>query len=139
MDRIDELEAQHRRLEDLFHEIGLARDLGTRAEILGELGRELIAHVALEERLIHRAATAAPREAGLWEDWVDRLRVERLAFALGAIDPSAPSFSAQVASLQDLFEERLEPEETRLFLKLRRSGGGGRRGFESTLVMGGTQ
>ena len=119
-DQIAVLSRQHDHLEDLFHEITLARDVPTRAEILGDLTRELIAHVALEERLLHRAAVAAPREAGLWEDWEGRLRVERIALALDAIDPGATTFGAKVASLQDLFEDRLEYEETRLFPKLQR-------------------
>ena len=120
MDQIAALETQHDHLEDLFHEITLAKDVATRAEILRELTAELVVHVALEERVLHRAASAAPREAGLWKDWEDRLRVERVVLALGAIEPDAATFASKVASLQDLFEERLEDQETRLFPKLRR-------------------
>ncbi|HVZ74899.1 MAG TPA: hemerythrin domain-containing protein [Polyangia bacterium] len=122
MDAIERLEHQHGRIEDLFHEITLARDLPIRCEILGELGRELIAHVALEERLIHRAAARAPREAGLWDDWESRLRVERVAVALADVDPRGETFDAKIEKLQDLFEERLEYEETQLFPKLRQWG-----------------
>jgi len=120
MDPINELEAQHSHLEDVFHEILLAKDVPTRTEILQELGGELIAHIGLEERLLRRALFSAPREAGLWEDWEGRLRLERVVIALGAIDPSAETFLARVAALQELFEDRIEYEETRLFPKLQR-------------------
>jgi hypothetical protein len=120
MHPIEALKAQHSHLEDVFHEISLARDVQTRAEILEELAKDLIAHVKLEERLLRRALFSAPREAGLWEDWEGRLRLERVIVALGAIDPSEASFSARIASLQDLFEDRIEHEETKLFPKLER-------------------
>ena len=122
MDQIEALKAQHGDLDDLFHEIALAKDDPTKAEILAELGRALIAHVALEERLIHRAAAKAPREAGLWDAWEARLRVERIVIALAAIDPADATFIAKVASLQDLLEERIEYEETQLFPKLEKYG-----------------
>ena len=120
MNPIETLKAQHSHLEDLFHELSLSKEVATTAEILGELAHELIAHLALEERLLRRALFSAPREAGLWDDWERRLRVERVTLALGEIDPSAPSCAAKVASLQELFEDRIEHEETRLFPKLQR-------------------
>jgi Hemerythrin HHE cation binding domain len=122
MDQIELLKTQHGDLDDLFHEITLARDVPAKAEILADLGRLLVAHVALEERLIHRAAATAPREAGLWDAWEARLRVERIVIALAAIDPADVTFAAKVASLQDLLEERIEYEETQLFPKLERYG-----------------
>jgi hypothetical protein len=122
MDQIELLKSQHGDLDDLFHEIALAKDVPTKAEILAELGRALVSHVALEERLIHRAAATAPREAGLWDAWEARLRVERIVIALAAIDPEHETFGAKVASLQDLLEDRIEYEETQLFPKLEKYG-----------------
>jgi hypothetical protein len=120
MDYIDRLTTEHGELDDLFHEIALAKDVGTRAEILADLGRLLLAHVTLEETLIRRAAAIAPREAGLRNDWEARLRVERIVVALGAIDPAHESFAAKVTSLQEMLEERIEYEENQLFPKLDR-------------------
>jgi hypothetical protein len=120
MDYIDRLTTEHGDLDDLFHEIALAKDVSTRAEILADLGRLLLTHVTLEETLIRRAAAAAPREAGLWDDWEARLRVERIVVALSAIDPAHESFAAKVASLQEMLEERIEYEENQLFPKLDR-------------------
>jgi hypothetical protein len=120
MDYIDRLTTEHGDLDDLFHEIALAKDVATRAEILGDLGRLLLAHVTLEETLIRRAAAAAPRESGLWDDWEARLRVERIVVALAAIDPAHESFAAKVTSLQEMLEERIEYEEKQLFPKLDR-------------------
>jgi hypothetical protein len=118
MNQIDSLKEQHAHLEDLFHEISLAKDVPTRTEILEDLARHLIAHLSLEDRLLRRAAATAPREAGLWEDWERRLPVERVVMMLAAIDPSDSTFGAKVASLQDVFEDRIEYEETRLFQRL---------------------
>ena len=123
MDQIEALKAQHGQLEDLFHEITLAQDVPTRTEILQELARVFVAHVALEERLLRRAAATAPREEGLWQAWEARLRIERIVIALDAIDPGAATCATKVASLQDLFEDRLEYEETQLFPKLQRFAG----------------
>jgi hypothetical protein len=122
MNPIERLKAEHGELDDLFHEIALAKDVATKAEILGDLGRLLRRHVALEETLIRRAAATAPRAAGLWEDWEARLRVERVVLALDAIDPTHESFVAKVASLQEMLEERIEYEENQLFPKLHRYG-----------------
>jgi|SRR5882672_1796108 len=120
MDQIAALETQHSDLEDLFHEITLAKDLPTKAGILEELASKLIAHVALEDRLLRRAVATAPRESGLLEAWEGRLRVERIIMALAAIDPGDETFGAKIADLQDVFEDRIEYEETQIFPKLRR-------------------
>lgn len=120
MDPIDMLKTQHGHLEDLFHELTLAKEAPTAAKILAELASELVSHIALEDRLLRRALSRAPREVGLWDDWEGRLRIERVTIALGALEPGAETFSAKVASLQDLFEDRIEYEETRLFPKLER-------------------
>jgi hemerythrin superfamily protein len=148
MDYIERLKAEHGDLDDLFHEISLAKDAATRAEILGEIGRLLLAHVALEETLICQAAAFAPRENGLWEDFETRLRVERIVGALDAIDPAHTSFAAKVTSLQELVEERIEYEENQLFPKLDRHSAewptpgralSSRRPTEPDLIVGGVQ
>lgn len=114
------LKRQHHVLEELFHEIALARDLATRAEILSDLRREVLAYNVLEGSILRRAAATAPRELLLWEEWEDRLRVERVALALDGMDPAAESFAARVTALQDLLEDRIEHAETQLFPKLER-------------------
>lgn len=124
MNNFDQLQTQHGELEDLFHEISLAKDVPTRAAILEELASALISHTALEERLLRREVALAPRQSGVWEAWEGRLRVERVIVALAAIDPADATFAAKVASLQDLFEDRIEYEETILFPKLQRLGDG---------------
>lgn len=124
MTNFDKLQTQHGELEDLFHEISLAKDVQTRTSILEELASALISHTALEERLLRREVALAPREAGVWEAWEGRLRVERVIVALSAVDPAAESFAAKIGALQDLFEDRIEYEETVLFPKLQRLGDG---------------
>lgn len=118
MNHLETLMKQHGDLEELFHEIALAKDVPTRAAIFDELTTALVAHTALEEQLLRREVVRAPRESGLWEAWEGRLRVERVIVALAAIDPADATFAARIATLQDLFEDRIEYEETRLFPEL---------------------
>jgi hypothetical protein len=120
MDIIATLKAQHCHLEDLFHDMSVAKGPERRARIFEELADTLVAHVGLEERILRTVVGRAPRESGLLEAWETRLRVERIITMLSGMDVTTPSFDAELARLQNFFEERVEHEELHLFPKLDR-------------------
>jgi hypothetical protein len=120
MDIIATLKGQHCQLEDLFHDMSVAKGADRRSRIFEELCDTLVAHIGLEERLLRVAVGRAPRESGLLEAWEARLRVERVITMLAAMDVSSPGFDAELARIQDLFEDRVEHEELHLFPKLER-------------------
>jgi hypothetical protein len=120
MNFIDTLKAQHDELEELFHDMGVARGAELRARIFDELSDTLVAHIGLEERLLRVAVARAPRSSGLLEVWDARLRVERVMTLLAAMDVQSETFQAQLERLQDLIEERVEHEELYVFPRLER-------------------
>src|SRR4051794_30389604 len=97
MDMIEKLEAHHGAFEDLFHDLGVAREPERRAAIFDELASLLVSHVAVEERLLRHWLGSAPREVGLLASWESRLRVERIITVLAAMDPADASFGTQLA------------------------------------------
>lgn len=120
MNVIDTLKAQHDELEELFHDMGVARGTELRARIFDELSDTLVAHIGLEERLLRVAVARAPRSSGLLEVWDARLRVERVMTMLAAMDVQSEAFPAQLERLQDLVEDRVEHEEVYVFPRLER-------------------
>jgi iron-sulfur cluster repair protein YtfE (RIC family) len=121
MNFIKTLEAQHDQLEELFHDLTVAHGSDLRARIFEELSDALVAHVGLEERLLHHAMLSAPRESGLLDVWETRLRVERLITILAAMDVSHPTFAADLERLQNMIEERNEHEETIVFPRMEKA------------------
>jgi hypothetical protein len=136
MNFIDTLKTQHEELEELFHEMGVARGAEVRARIFEELSDTLVAHIGLEERLLRAAVARAPRSSGLLEAWDARLRVERVITLLAAMDVSSETFGAQLERLQDLVEDRVEHEELYVFPRLERYLGR-TRAPEPTVELGG--
>jgi hypothetical protein len=120
MNVIDTLKAQHDELEELFHDMSVARGAEVRARIFDELSDTLVAHIGLEERLLRVAVARAPRSSGLLEVWNARLRVERVMTLLAAMDVQSETFQSQLERLQDLVEERVEHEEVYVFPRLER-------------------
>lgn len=134
MNVIDTLKAQHDELEELFHDLGVARGAELKARIFDELSDTLVAHIGLEERLLRLAVARAPRSSGLLEIWDARLRVERVMTLLAAMDVQSEAFPAQLERLQDLIEERVEHEEVYVFPRLERYLVSARRPQPSRLV-----
>lgn len=118
MNAIAHLESQHSDIENLFYELGLAKDDATKSLILAELGANLVAHAASERRL-NAALMAKYGDEGLAASWKKQGEAEDIIAALLEIDPSEGTFAAQIAHLQDVFESRVEHEETELFPRIR--------------------
>jgi hypothetical protein len=118
MNAIEHLESQHSDIEDLFHELGLAKDVETKSQILAELGASLVSHAASERRL-HAALLARHGDEGLVTAWQTQEDAHAIVAALLVLDPADASFEAKTERLQDLFEASVEHEETELFPRLR--------------------
>jgi hypothetical protein len=118
MNAIEHLESQHGDIEDLFHELGLAKDVATRSAILAELGAHLVSHAASERQLL-AALTAKFRDERLVACSQKQRAADHTIGALLAIDPSDATFESQMERLQDSFEASVEHEETELFPLIR--------------------
>jgi hypothetical protein len=114
MNAIEHLESQHGDIEDLFHELGLAKDVATRSAILAELGADLVSHAASERQLL-AALMAKYGDERLIACGQKQRAADRTIGALLAIDPSDATFESQMEHLQDSFEACVEHEETELF------------------------
>jgi hypothetical protein len=118
MNAIEHLESQHGDIEDLFHELGLSKDVATKSLILSELGAGLVSHAASERRLL-AALMAKHHDASLLASSQKHRAADRTISALLAIDPENAAFDSQLARLQDSFEACVEYEETVLFPLIR--------------------
>jgi hypothetical protein len=118
MNAIEHLESQHSDIEDLFYELGLAKDVETKSQILAELGASLVSHAASERRL-HAALMARHGDEGLVTAWQKQEDGDAIVAALLELDPADATFEAKTGRLQDLFEASVEHEETQLFPRIR--------------------
>jgi len=118
MNAIEHLESQHGDIEDLFHELGLAKDIATRSVILSELGTSLLSHAASERQLL-AALMLRHHDESLVACSQKQRAADRTLSTLLAIDPADTTFDAQLGRLQDSFEACVEHEETELFPLIR--------------------
>jgi len=119
MDAIDLLTRQHRELDTLFEELGLASP-AERPERASVLADALWMHTALEEELFYPALDDEEWR-GLVEDAAaEHLEQKRYLSELLGLSPEDAAFEGRRADLERLVRDHVEAEETALFPAVRR-------------------
>ena len=121
-DAINLLEADHRRLEDLFKqgEDTTGRATKKRREILERLTRELNAHEVIEEKILYPALKQHPAAKdivleGLEEHHVADVIVKELV----KVSPGDEQWAAKFKVLKENIEHHIEEEEGKMFRSAR--------------------
>ena len=117
MNAIKVLEAQQGDLEDLFHEIAGAKDVGTRRQILDDLAHKLALMAAYEGHVLRRAHAATPESRDSLRGRFRRSEdlVADLRQAGGGDDDDA---SAKLDELHEEVDRRAEEVETEVIPQL---------------------
>jgi iron-sulfur cluster repair protein YtfE (RIC family) len=121
MDVTKLLEADHRKVEELFSAIESAEG-EERTPLIEELATSLKAHMELEEQVLYPAmqpATGAEAvEEGNTEHEVARSALEEML----ALAPDEPGFGAAMEAVKAGIEHHVEEEENEVFPALRKEG-----------------
>jgi hemerythrin superfamily protein len=118
---LDELEAQHRQVEDLFAQLEEAEDAATQQPLVDELVSSLKKHMEIEETQVYPEVAKLDgemeQEAEI-EHQLGRDGMTKLQELIGQ-----PGFGAAVAMLEAGISHHVEEEENEVFPKLREALG----------------
>ena len=118
---LDQLEAEHRQVEDLFSQLEDAEDETTQRPLVDELVSSLTKHMEIEEREVYPEVAKIDGEMEQEaenEHAMGRDGMAKLQEMIGQ-----PGFGAAVAMLQAGIEHHVQEEEGEVFPKLRASLG----------------
>jgi len=117
-DAINLLEADHRRLEDLFKqgEDTTARTTKKRREILEKVTRELNAHEVIEEKILYPALKQHPAAKDIVLEGLEEHHVaDGIVKELVRVSPGAEQWAAKFKVLKENIEHHIEEEEGKMF------------------------
>lgn len=119
-DVIATLEADHRRVEELFKSYRLTTE-GQRPEVLNDLVRELSVHAALEEQIVYPAIRAKLDQGSEEADHAidEHQQIKRLLADLEKFDIGSPEHTDRFEGLVAAVQEHVAEEEGELFPQLR--------------------
>lgn len=121
MDVTKILEADHRKVEDLFEQIEKAEG-EARTPLIDELATSLRAHMELEEQILYPAMEpitgAEPVQEGVTEHELARKALQDMI----ALAPDEPGFGAARDAVKAGIEHHVEEEENEVFPELRSDG-----------------
>jgi hemerythrin superfamily protein len=117
-DAIALLEADHRRLEQLFEqgEATTERAAKKRRELLRTLTRELNAHEVIEEKILYPALKAHPAAKDIvLEGFEEHHVADLIVKELENVSPTAEQWAAKFKVLKENIEHHIEEEEGEMF------------------------
>ena len=115
------LEHQHRNLQELCKAVEYG-SAGMRASLLPQLASDLVAHIAVEEKVFYPAASEALHEDA-WLRVCGDLRVSTRASLHRALEasPEGEDFTRAIGELRGLLHRHAEQEEDLLFPRMERA------------------
>jgi len=119
VDPIAWLVAQHRRMEQRFHDL-LEADVGARATLFPGAADELMSHVLVEEEVFYPAVKSEKTEDILLESLEEHLSLKRVLDDLVGLAPDDPHFEPKLHVLEEQVRHHHEEEEEHLFPKVHR-------------------
>ncbi|MBW3615195.1 MAG: hemerythrin domain-containing protein [Actinobacteria bacterium] len=119
-DVIATLEADHRRVEELFKSYGLTTD-EQRPQVLADIVRELSVHAALEEQIVYPAIRAKLDQGSEEADHAidEHQQIKQLLADLERLDIDTPEHNDRFEGLTAAVQEHVSEEEGELFPQLR--------------------
>lgn len=118
---LEELEMQHRQVEELLEQLSQAEDEGTQRPLVEQLVQMLQQHMELEETMVYPEVSNVDEE--LEEEAEAEHRLGREGIAMLQEMVGQPGFGAAVAMLEAGIAHHVEEEEGEVFPKLRESLG----------------
>lgn len=120
MNAIDLLEAQHRRIKDLFRQyVDEARDPEHKQQLFNQIADELAAHGRIEEKLFYPAINLGEANREVGEAVHDHLDMKQVIVELMDLRPTDPEFDGRVNILRNVVERHLRHEEISIFHEAR--------------------
>lgn len=121
-DAVELLRADHRKVQDLFHQFEKARSDDRKAELAREICAELKVHAQIEEEIFYPAA----REALKKQDLIDEAAVEHATAKdlIAQIEQGGPGqelFDAKVTVLGEYIQHHVKEEQNELFPKVKKA------------------
>jgi iron-sulfur cluster repair protein YtfE (RIC family) len=114
---LDELESQHRMVEDLLHKLESESDTTRQQRLVDELIAALTEHMEIEESQVYPGLQRVDPEIATEADVEHRLAREGISTLQSMV--GMPGFGAAVAMLQAGIEHHVQEEEGEAFPKLR--------------------
>jgi iron-sulfur cluster repair protein YtfE (RIC family) len=121
MDPTKILEADHRKVEDLFAAIEKAEG-DERTPLIDELATSLRGHMELEERVLYPVMEPVTGGESVQEANTEHELARKSLDEMIALAPDEPGFGAALESVKAGIEHHVEEEENDVFPKLRSSG-----------------
>ena len=121
MDPTKLLEADHRKVEDLFESIEKAKG-ADRSSLVTELETALKAHMQLEEQVLYPAMAPATGAEAVEEGNKEHELARKSLQDMIDLAPDEPGFGAAMEATKAGIEHHVEEEEGEIFPKLRKDG-----------------
>lgn len=119
---IEILEADHRRVEDLFDEYEDAEDASDKKQLAVKICTALQAHTQIEEEIFYPAAREAIENPELIDEAiVEHASAKQLIGEIENMEPGDELYDAKVKVLQEQVLHHVEEEEGELFPKVEAS------------------
>jgi hemerythrin superfamily protein len=118
---LDQLEQEHREVEDLFAQLEEASDEDTKRELVSQLSAALTKHMDVEEAQVYPEVAKIEGEMAQEAETEHSLAREGISKLQSLI--GQPGFGAAVAMLQAGIDHHVEEEENEVFPKLREALG----------------
>jgi hemerythrin superfamily protein len=119
MDPTKLLEADHRKVEELFGKIEQAEG-EARRPFVQELERSLKAHMALEEQVVYPAMEPITGAEAVQEGTKEHELARKALAEMVALAPDEPGFGGAMESVKAGIEHHVEEEEGQVFPQLRK-------------------
>lgn len=119
MDPTKVLEADHRKVEDLFAEIEKAEG-DARLPLVHELEANLEAHMELEETVVYPAMEPVTGAEAVQEGNTEHELARKTLAEMVALAPDEPGFGGALEAVKAGIEHHVEEEEGEVFPKLRK-------------------
>lgn len=120
---LDELERQHRMVDELLEQLADTEEPEAQQALLGELRAALEEHIEIEEQRVY--PELAKLDGEMAEEATSEHQLAREGLAKAEAMVGQPGFGAAVEMLQAGIEHHVNEEETEAFPRLRAVVGGG--------------
>jgi hypothetical protein len=111
LDALSLLEADHRKVEELFEQFESAQDASAKQALVQQICSELTVHTLLEEEIFYPACKGKVEEELISEAYVEHDGAKVLIAELLASEPDATFYDAKVKVLSEQIEHHVEEEE----------------------------
>jgi hemerythrin superfamily protein len=124
IDALELLEADHRKVEELFDEYDeMEGDNKRRGELAREICNELTVHAKIEEEIFYPRAREATKDDELIDEAiVEHQSVKHLIAEIEEIEPGEDLFDARIRVLEEMVKRHIQEEEEELFPELTSAG-----------------